>query len=121
MTYLDQTDCIIGLIEGHLIPDFIGNMNAYFKQSIKCDFCKKVFLVEPLDLKCLYCHVGKLRYTVYPGMVVKYVDLIKNLQKNFQLPTSLKARLANLMDLANSTFKSPKSTNLRNLLDELDD
>ena len=107
---IDQTDCIVGLIEGHLIPDIIGNMNAYFRQDLKCDHCSYVYHVEPLNLTCYNCKIGTLKFTVYPGMVQKYVPLILKLKGLVKLPSALDQRIRNLLNTLNSIFNHHKST-----------
>ena len=112
---VDQNESILGLIEGHLIPDYIGNLNAYFKQKLKCSVCKMDYEVEPLDLYCLKCKKGVIKQTVYKGMVLKYIKLIKKLKKLVELPPALEERLAMIFENIRTTFENDKS-NLRDLL-----
>lgn len=114
---VNQTESIIGLIEGHLIPDYIGNLNAYFKQKLKCSVCKMDYEVEPLDMYCLKCKKGIIKQTVYKGMVLKYIKLIKKLKKLVVLPSALEERLEMIFENIRTTFENDKS-NLRDLLDE---
>ena len=117
---IDQTECILGLIEGHLIPDYIGNMNAYFRQKLKCDHCKEDYQIEPLDIYCLKCKKGVLRFTVYKGMVLKYLNLIKKLRKMVVLPEALEERVSMLLENARNTFEGER-TDLKNRLSDLEE
>ena len=81
------TDGFIGLIEGHLLPDIQGNYNAYFRQDYKCNFCARKYQFIPLTLKCRACKIGVLKHTVYPGMVVKYVPILKKILETGKFPT----------------------------------
>ena len=119
---VNQSECIIGVIVGHLLPDIIGNLNAYFKQDLKCDSCNKKYTIEPLDLKCLYCKSGVLKLTVFPGMILKYVKLIQKLKTKTTLPMILEDRvngiLDNLSDLFDVKNSIPLKNKLKALLDE---
>jgi len=82
--YIPHYDALLGILEGHILPDIKGNFNAYFKQKYKCSTCKAEYSVDPLSSKCLHCFQGVLRPTVYEGMVLKYVPLLQRLRKNIQ-------------------------------------
>jgi DNA polymerase II large subunit len=98
LTFVDQKECILGLLEGHLIPDIMGNFNAYFKQSYKCEFCQEKFLQAPLSVTCPKCKKGKLKHTVYPNMVVKYIEIIKKLRNQTTLPIYLEQKISNILE-----------------------
>lgn len=110
-----------GLIEGHLLPDIIGNLNAYFRQKLKCDYCKKIFNVNPLTKKCLYCNIGNMKYTVYPGMVTKYLKIINQIRSNkdIKLSNVLQQRICNYEKILKGLFTTKNA--LTDLLDKYND
>ena len=103
ITYLNKREVYMGLIEGHLIPDIIGNLNAFYRQDYRCGFCGKKYPKIPLSLKCLKCKVGALKPTVYPGMILKYYPILKYFESLKYLPLYLTQKIK-VIELVLSSF-----------------
>lgn len=104
LVYLNKTDIYVGLIEGHLLPDITGNLNAFYRQDYKCSFCQQKYAKIPLALTCIKCRVGLLKPTVYPGMVMKYYPIIQFFEKHAELPTYLAQKIKSF-ELILSVFR----------------
>lgn len=121
MPFIDQTECIKGVINGHIIPDLMGNSNSFFKQKLKCSFCKKNYTFEPLMLKCYYCKIGELQYTIHPKMVIKYVPLLKRLREYRLQNEALNQKIDFILKESTLVFDTKKpSKSLSDLLSNLD-
>ncbi len=68
---VDEADVAYKVIERHFLPDIIGNLRAFSKQSVRCPTCNITYRRIPLSGVCRTCG-GKLILTVHEKSVKKY-------------------------------------------------
>mgnify|MGYP001626357802 FL=1 len=71
---VDKQDSARKLILSHFIPDLIGNMHSFSKQTFRCIVCNAKYRRVPLTGKCTRCG-GKLVLTISKGGIEKYLNL----------------------------------------------
>ncbi len=81
---VDNKDALERLLHYHLFPDIIGNTRAFARQKLRCVKCNSKYRRIPLTGICLKCS-GKLILTIHEGSIKKYVDVAKNLIKDYEL------------------------------------
>ena len=116
---ISQKESLLGVLEGHLLPDLRGNFNAYFKQDFKCDYCKFLFSSWPFSKTCVNCKIGKVKPSVYPGMVLKNLELIRKvsaLLKDEELPIFVTQTVKNISEDVKFLEAPKKKNELANLL-----
>lgn len=110
LSFIDKKEVYMGLIEGHILPDIVGNLNAFYRQEYKCSFCGLKYPKLPLKLNCTKCNVGLLKPTVYPGMVLKFYNILKFFEKLQYLPKYLTQKIT-VLDLVLESFLKERGEN----------
>ena len=88
---VDENDTAERVINSHFLPDIIGNMRAFSKQSFRCVDCNKKYRRVPLNGKCI-CG-GRLVLTVSHGSVEKYLKITKMLIEKYDIDPYIKERI----------------------------
>ncbi|MFB6146173.1 MAG: DNA polymerase II large subunit [Halobacteriaceae archaeon] len=70
---VDEGDVAERIIEGHFLPDLLGNLRAFTSQEVRCLDCGTSFRRPPLTGDCRDCG-GDVTLTVHEGSVTKYMD-----------------------------------------------
>lgn len=110
---VDIRDEATKVIQTHFLPDLIGNLNAFCRQTVRCTKCNEKFRRMPLGGKCPTCSTG-LTMTVHEASVVKYLDVTKKLVDKYNVDDYTRQRVE-LAELAiNSLFSNDhaKQSNL---------
>lgn len=89
---VDIDDTAERLIKAHFIPDLIGNLRSFSKQSFRCVNCNKKFRRVPLLGKCPKCR-GKIVLTISRGSVEKYLSIVKVLQEKYDISHYVRQRV----------------------------
>ena len=79
---VDINDTAERLIKSHFIPDLIGNLRSFSKQSFRCVNCNKKYRRVPLKGSCIRCG-GKIVLTISRGSVEKYLEIAKELEEKY--------------------------------------
>ena len=70
---VDATDVAERVIEGHFLPDLIGNLRAFASQESRCIDCERKYRRMPLSGSCRECG-GRVMLTVHYNSVRKYLE-----------------------------------------------
>ncbi len=89
---VDIDDTAERLINSHFLPDLIGNLRSFSKQSFRCVNCNKKFRRVPLSGKCTRCK-GKIVLTISRGSVEKYLEITKELAEKYNVSDYVKQRI----------------------------
>ena len=89
---IDRADAARRLIISHFIPDLIGNMHSFSKQTFRCVACNAKYRRVPLVGKCTRCD-GKLVLTISKGGIEKYLQMATDLADRYNLEPYIKQRL----------------------------
>ncbi len=109
---VDEADVAYKVIEQHFLPDIIGNLRAFSKQSVRCPTCNVTYRRIPLQGSCTKCG-GKLTLTVHEMSVKKYLDISKEIAEKYNLPTYARQRISLVEKSIDSLFKSDKVKNTK--------
>jgi len=107
---VDTTEIVSYVITTHLVPDIMGNLRAYGRQSFRCTACGKSFRRIPLLRHCSCGH--QLIQTITRGSVVKYLKLAKRLVEKYDVSIYLKGRINSLSDEIDLVFGKSKGDQL---------
>ena len=119
---VDEDDVAAKVISTHLLPDIIGNLNAFSKQQVRCTKCNTKYRRMPLSPKCTRrtkIHMpdgsfkmgpcaGNISLTVHEGSVKKYVDISLQITRDHHLSTYLQQRIELLNEYIKSLFENDK-------------
>ena len=103
---VDTNEIISNVISTHLIPDIMGNLRAYARQSFRCTACGRSYRRMPLLQHCV-CG-NKLIQTISRASVEKYLKLAKRLSKKYNMSKYQKGRIQNLSDEIDLVFGKSK-------------
>ena len=103
---VDTNEIISNVISTHLIPDIMGNLRAYARQSFRCTTCGRSYRRMPLLQHCV-CG-NKLIQTISRASVEKYLKLAKRLSKKYNVSKYQKGRIQNLSDEIDLVFGKSK-------------
>jgi DNA polymerase II large subunit len=109
---VDEADVAYKVIERHFLPDIIGNLRAFSKQSVRCPLCNTTYRRIPLQGTCTKCQ-GKLTLTVHEMSVKKYLEISKEIAVKYHLPVYAQQRIALVEKSIDSLFKSDKVKNTK--------
>ena len=109
---VDEADVAYKVIEQHFLPDIIGNLRAFSKQSVRCPTCNVTYRRIPLQGSCTKCG-GKLTLTVHEMSVKKYLDISKEIAEKYNLPMYARQRITLVEKSIDSLFKSDKVKNTK--------
>ena len=104
---VDEADVAYKVIERHFLPDILGNLRAFSKQSVRCPQCNTTYRRMPLQGSCTKCG-GKLTLTVHEMSVKKYLDISMEIAEKYNLPTYARQRIILVEKSIDSLFKSDK-------------
>jgi DNA polymerase II large subunit len=89
---VDIRDEATKVIQTHFLPDLIGNLNAFSRQTVRCTKCNEKFRRMPLSGTCPNCRSG-LTMTVHEASVVKYLDVTKKLVDRYDVDDYTRQRV----------------------------
>ncbi|MCX6666816.1 MAG: DNA polymerase II large subunit [Euryarchaeota archaeon] len=114
---VDTPDVAYKVIERHFLPDILGNLRAFSKQSIRCPQCNTIYRRIPLQGVCITCK-GKLTLTVHEKSVKKYLEISKEIAERYDLPPYARQRIKLVEKSIDSLFMSDriKTTKLSDFL-----
>ena len=104
---VDEADVAYKVIERHFLPDIIGNLRAFSKQSVRCPICNIIYRRPPLRGCCVKCG-GKLTLTVHEKSVKKYLEISKEIADRYHLPPYACQRIKLVEKSIDSLFMSDK-------------
>ena len=104
---VDETDVAYKVIERHFLPDIIGNMRAFSKQSVRCPTCNISYRRPPLNGVCGKCG-GKLTLTVHEKSVKKYLEISKEVADRYNISPYARQRIKLVEKSIDSLFMSDK-------------
>ncbi|NIU01714.1 MAG: DNA polymerase II large subunit, partial [Nitrosopumilaceae archaeon] len=93
---VDTTEIVSNVITTHLVPDIMGNLRAYARQSFRCTACGRTYRRVPLIGHCV-CG-NKLIQTITRASVEKYLKLAKRLVEKYKVSSYQKGRIMALSD-----------------------
>ena len=93
---VNPSELVSNVISTHLVPDIMGNLRAYARQSFRCTACGKSYRRMPLIQTCVCGH--KLIATITRGSVEKYLKLAKRLVEKYDVGEYQKGRIHALSD-----------------------
>jgi DNA polymerase II large subunit len=100
---IDKADTARRLILSHFIPDLMGNLHSFSKQTFRCVSCNAKYRRVPLIGKCTKCG-GKIVLTISKGGIEKYLNVAINLTEKYALEDYLKQRILLLKDEIETVF-----------------
>ncbi len=103
---VNTSEIVSNVISTHLVPDIMGNLRAYARQSFRCTACGKSYRRLPLIQNCICGH--KLIQTITRGSVEKYLKLAKRLVDNYEVSEYQKGRIHALSDEIDLVFGKNK-------------
>ena len=106
---VDADDVATRVLNSHFLPDIYGNFRKFFSQEFRCIECNTKFRRIPLSGRCTKCGSDRIKLTIYPRSIVKYLKETIYVSENFKLPEYLQKRIELLIDTINSTFPEQSS------------
>jgi len=103
---VNTSEIVSNVISTHLVPDIMGNLRAYARQSFRCTACGKSYRRIPLIQNCICGH--KLIQTITRGSVEKYLKLAKRLVDNYDVSAYQRGRIHALSDEIDLVFGKNK-------------
>ncbi len=104
---VDESDVAYKVIERHFLPDILGNMRAFSKQSVRCPTCNITYRRPPLQGVCTKCK-GKLTLTVHEKSVKKYLEISKEIAQRYNISPYAQQRIKLVEKSIDSLFMSDK-------------
>jgi DNA polymerase II large subunit len=104
---VDEADVACKVIERHFLPDILGNLRAFSKQSVRCPLCNTVYRRIPLKGICTKCG-GNLTLTVHERSIKKYLEISKMLTEKYNLPDYACQRIRLVEKSIESLFTNDK-------------
>jgi DNA polymerase II large subunit len=104
---VDEADVAYKVIERHFLPDILGNLKAFSKQSVRCPTCNITYRRIPLNGTCRKCG-GKLSLTVHEKSVKKYLEISKEVADRYHIPSYAHQRITLVEKNIDSLFMSDK-------------
>lgn len=100
---IDKADSAKRLIMSHFIPDLIGNLHSFSKQTFRCIACNAKYRRVPLSGVCTRCG-GKLVLTISKGGIEKYLIMATDLADRYNIEPYIKQRLALIREEIENVF-----------------
>jgi DNA polymerase II large subunit len=107
---VDTNETVSYVITTHLVPDIMGNLRAYGRQSFRCTACGQSYRRIPLMQNCS-CG-NPLIQTITRASVEKYLKLAKRLVEKYDVGNYLKGRISSLSDEIDLVFGKGKGDQL---------
>lgn len=111
LSSVDKADSAKRLILSHFIPDLIGNMHSFSRQSFRCVACNAKYRRVPLVGKCTRCN-GKLVLTISKGSIEKYLNMAIGLADRYDLEPYIKQRLVLIREEIKNVFGTDAELNV---------
>jgi DNA polymerase II large subunit len=105
---VDEADVGARVIGTHFLPDLMGNLKAFSKQSVRCTKCSTKFRRMPLKGACLACGNPGLTLTVHEGSVRKYLEVSKQIATKYRIDAYTHQRILLLEQAVESLFQNDK-------------
>lgn len=110
---VDGADVAARVIAHHLLPDLIGNLKAFAKQSVRCTKCNVKYRRMPLSGRCTR-RLGKgsatcdnlLTLTVHQASVRKYLDLCLELSQKYEIPEYTRQHIRLVQKFIDDSFRT---------------
>jgi DNA polymerase large subunit len=102
---VDESDVAERIIEGHFLPDLLGNLRAFSSQETRCLDCGEKYRRPPLSGDCRECG-GDVNLTVHEGSVDKYMQTATRVAEEFDARDYTKQRLEVLERALERTFEN---------------
>jgi DNA polymerase II large subunit len=80
------------VIMSHFIPDLMGNLHSFSKQTFRCSVCPAKYRRVPLSGVCSRDQ-GKLLLTINRGGIEKYLNVATTLAEKYDLDNYIRQRL----------------------------
>ena len=93
---VDTTELVSNVISTHLVPDIMGNLRSYARQSFRCTACGKSYRRVPLVQNCA-CG-NRLIQTITRASVEKYLKLARRLVRKYDVGQYQTGRINALAD-----------------------
>lgn len=110
---VDGADVAARVITHHLLPDLIGNLKAFAKQSVRCTKCNTKYRRMPLSGRCTRrLGTGKatcdnlLTLTVHQASVRKYMDLCVELAERYEIPEYTRQHIRLVQKFIDDSFRT---------------
>ncbi len=100
---INKSDTARRLILSHFIPDLMGNLHSFSRQTFRCVSCNAKYRRVPLIGKCTKCN-GKIVLTISKGGIEKYLNVAINLSDKYNLEPYIKQRIMLLKDEIETVF-----------------
>jgi DNA polymerase II large subunit len=100
---VDADDVAERVLNTHFIPDLMGNLRAFSNQSSRCSRCNQKYRRIPLGGKCIKCG-GNIIPTVHEASVKKYLDISRQICKEFRISDYTQQRIEALDMAIRATF-----------------
>ena len=104
---IDKKDALERVLVSHFLPDIIGNTRGFSRQTFRCTKCNTRYRRIPLIGKCTKCG-GPIILTIAQGSVRKYLEIAKNIVREYELSSYLKQRLELAEKEINSVFMNDR-------------
>ena len=101
---VDAGDVALRVITRHFLPDMIGNLKSFSGQVLRCTKCGSKYRRIPLKGTCYCGH--ELTLTVHEASVKKYLEVTKEIVKQFKLPLYTVQRIELIERAMDSLFES---------------
>lgn len=105
---VDETDVAELVLKSHFLPDIMGNLRAFSKQTFRCIKCEAKYRRPPLTGTCPKCGGGNIILTVHEGAVRKYVEVSKDVAVKYGVSTYTRERIELLERDIRDTFENHK-------------
>jgi len=105
---VDEKDEAARLLNCHFFRDIYGNLRAFGEQKFRCVECNAKYRRVPLIGKCRKCG-GRVILTIAEGSVKKYLEISKNIARDYGLSDYVVQRLKIVGDNIDSVFVNDKS------------
>jgi DNA polymerase II large subunit len=109
---VDAADVAARVISHHLLPDLMGNLKAFAKQSVRCTKCNTKYRRMPIAGKCTRVLANRkdmcgnaLTLTVHQASVRKYMDLCNDLATKYAIPEYTKQHIRLIERFIDDTFR----------------
>ena len=105
---VDAPDVAARVIGSHFLPDMMGNLKAFSKQSMRCTKCNAKYRRIPLTGKCRKCGNPNLTMTVHEGSVKKYLEVSEQICVRFSVDNYVQQRIEHVRDSIESVFQNDR-------------
>ncbi|MDL2261381.1 DNA polymerase II large subunit [Methanimicrococcus sp. OttesenSCG-928-J09] len=105
---VDESDVAELVLKSHFLPDIMGNLRAFSKQTFRCIKCEAKYRRPPLSGTCQKCGGGNIILTVHEGAVRKYVEVSKEVAIKYGVSEYTRERIEILEQDIIQTFENHK-------------